>query len=249
MRTILSKLIVGMVLVIMITVPVYGIDTQSPLYQHVGDVAESNGMTAPHVLSMWVQDSSPVLEDGDMSHMVEGTQFVPSCKYGDSKDVQVFLVINEENFDNALASVTAEIQKINGTYRDTIPCSEISKSSGISYTEQAKTAHLITYASGVSFAQVMDKLRNDSATVWKGHVSLPSTESAGKYVVTSSGSHPDAQTGVSLESSFSYNPVACLEFDFSSLDYGMINLGTENWIRGDDNYGTGEKPTVRKTGK
>jgi len=58
----------------------------------------------------------------------------------------------------------------------------------------------------------------------------------------------DEHSSASLKNSFTYLPLACIEYDFSTIRYGDLSLGPEKWVSGDEIFGTGDKPTVRNTG-
>jgi hypothetical protein len=125
---------------------------------------------------------------------------------------------------------------------------QTSVSSGIGSAEKGVAANILRYADGVSQEDVMTKLRSGDASVWKGEVTLPSTQNSGIFTVIVTGIDTDEHSSASLKNSFTYLPLACIEYDFSTIKYGEVGLGREKWVSGDEIFGTGDKPTVRNTG-
>ena len=248
MKTIPAAILSIIVIVIIIT-PVlaagqdYSGSTAGPI------VLQGDGGTSPSmILGIWEQDLSGVLENGDSIHGVEGTQFLPPCNQGNRKTVQIYVIVTNTRDNAVFKTVNAEIQQSNGSYHEIIPLTQISVTDGIWSAENGGAANLIRYTSGFSSEEVMTKLRDGTASVWNGEVTFPSMQNAGIFTVTVTGTDTIEQHSTSLKNSFTYLPVACIEYDFSAINYGEAGLGTEKWVLGDDIFGTGDKPTVRNTG-
>jgi len=232
--------IVSVILLVILITPVFA---AGPV------VVQGNGGAGPSmILGIWVQDLSGALEDGDMIHGVDGAQFLPPCVAGMSKTVQVYALVTDEQDGSVLKEVKADVQKSGCIYHDSITLIRTSLSEGIWSAEHGGIANIIRYAEGVSKEDIMTNLRAGTVSVWKGEVNLPSSQNAGLFTVTVTGIDTREQSSASLKNSFTYLPVACIEYDFSSIDYGDVGVGSEKWVFGDEIFGTGDKPTVRNTG-
>jgi len=238
MKTVPAAMVSVMLIVIMIT-PVFA---EGPVVLQGDD-----GGSPPVILGIWEQDLSGVLEDGDSIHSYRGAQFLPPCNGEERKTVQFYAMVTDRN-GPGLKAVNGEIQQINGSYHETIPLMRVSETDGIGAAEMSGAANLIHYSIGFSGKDVMTALRNGTASVWKGELTFPSTLNAGIFTVSVTGTDTLDQYSVSLKNSFAYHPVACIEYDFTSVNYGSAGLGTDKWVLGDDVFGTGDKPTVRNTG-
>lgn len=208
----------------------------------------NGGASPPMILGMWEQDLSGLLEDGDSIHSAGGAQFLPPCGDGESKTIQLYAIVTDEEDGADLKAVNAEIQQSNGSYHESVPLTQSSVTDGIWSAENGGAANLIRYASGFTSEAVMTKLRDGTASVWNGELTLPSTQTAGSFTVTVTGIDTNDHYSASLKNSFTYLPVACIEYDFSTVNYGSAGLGTDKWVLGDEMFGTGDKPTVRNTG-
>ena len=248
MKSILAATLVIILMVIIIT-PVFAIG-QDYAGSNAGPVIlqGNDGGSPPRVLGIWEQDLSGVLENGDSVHSVEGTQFLPPCNEGEGKTVQLYAIVTDTGNRADLKAVNAEVQMSGGTYHESITLTQTSLSEGIWSAENGDTAHIIRYDDGVSQEDVMTKLKAGTASVWKGEVTFPSTQNAGIFTVTVVAIDTDEHYSASLKNSFTYLPLACIEYDFSTINYGDLGLGPEKWVYGDEIFGTGDKPTVRNTG-
>jgi PKD repeat protein len=212
-------------------------------------VPRGNGGTSPPIiLGMWEQDLSGVLENGDSVHSIAGSQFLPPCNGDERKTIQLYAIVTDDEFGADLKAVNGEIQQSNGSYHETVIMAQSPLPEGIWSAEQGGSASLIRYSSGFSSDAVMAQLRAGTASVWVGEVILPASQSGGLFKVTVTGIDTNDHSSLSLKNSFNYLPVACVEYDFSSINYGVTRLGFDNWVIGDEMLGTGDKPTVRNTG-
>ena len=212
------------------------------------DKIGSTGSSQSDILGIWEQDSSPSLEDGDTVHALSGSQFLPPCTSENTKEIQIFAVITAGIKRTSPASVQAVIENAKGSFHQQVPMTSLSHTEGIFTTGHAGTANLISYTGAATSDEIISRLREDSAVVWNGEVTIPYGKNAGEYTVTVHDINLNDDNPVPYKNSFRYLPVACMEFDFSSINYGTSQIDRETWIRGDTTFGTSDKPSMRNTG-
>jgi len=205
-----------------------------------------SGDSALHTLGIWEQDNSPSLEDGDTGHTLSGSQFLPPCKSGADKEIQIFAIIPKRGETDPV-SVTAIVKNSQDSFSRQVQLSSLTQREGIAATEQAARAGLITYITAKSVDEVISELQKGTVSVWEGETAIPSNQQAGYFtvIVTETGNTIDSSASAN---SFMYMPIACIEFDFTTVNYDEIRIGQENRVTGDDIFGTGDKPSVRNTG-
>jgi PKD repeat protein len=233
----------ALVSVIMILIMITPVSAAGPIVPQGG-----GGSSPPIVLGMWEQDLSGLLEDGDSVHGIVGSQFLPPCNGEERKTIQLYAIVTDDENGADLKSVNGEIQQSNGSYHESVILTQGPPSDGITSVEKGGTANIIRYANGFSGNEVMTKLKDGSASVWVGQVTLPASQTGGLFKVTVTGTDINDHSTAALKNSFTYLPVACIEYDFSSINYGVAGLGFDKWAMGDELFGTGNKPTVRNTG-
>jgi len=204
-----------------------------------------SGISAFHAPGIWEQDNSPSLEDGDTGHTLSGSQFLPPCKSGADKEIRIFAIIPKRGEIDPV-SVTAIVENSQDSFTRKVQLSPLDQRDGIAATEQAARAGLITYSTANSVDEILSEIKNDNAGVWKGDFTIPPDKKAGDYTVTVTDGNPEKSSVI--VNSFMYMPIACIEFDFSAVNYDDIRIGQENQVTGDDIFGTGDKPSVRNTG-
>ena len=208
---------------------------------------EKMGNPAPVVLGLWEEDLSPALEDGDTLHSMSGSQFLPPCMAGSEKEILLYAIIGSGAENHPSQSVTGDIRSPGGSYKQIVDLSQLPYGEGVFAAKRAGTVNLITLSPSTTYQDVLTRLRENTASVWKGELTLTDTRNAGEYSVTVTSS-PDTARSESCTNSFDYIPMACMEFDFSSVNYGRSTIDEEKWIEGDALFGTSDKPSVRNVG-
>lgn len=225
--------------------------TLSPVYaagSSSGTVIIGGGGNAPVVLGLWEQDASLSLEDGDSSHAQTGAQFLPPCKNGVFKKISFYVIVTDEESMGNLQTVSVDFRNRNSSYHGMVLCEQLSRAEGNSALQKAAAANLIRYKPQVTTEQAVSLVRGGIASVWKGEISVPYDQSAGTFVVTATGIDQNNNYSQPLKNSFLYCSVACMSFDFMSVDYGSVALGREKIIPGDEQFGTHNKPTAQNIG-
>lgn len=213
-----------------------------------GEKTGLTGNPASTVLGIWEQDSSPSLEDGDIVHSLSGSQFLPSCTSENTKEIQIFAVTTAGTENPTPTSVQAVVENAKDSFHQQVSLIPLQYSEGIFSTGNAGTADLIRYNGAASAGEIIARLREGTAIVWKGEIEIPYEQYAGEYTVIIKDSQQNGDMNILNKNSFSYLPVACMEFDFSGINYGNSRINQETWIQGDDRFGTSDKPSMRNTG-
>ena len=249
MNTTMGKLTLSIVVTTMIVLPlgvIFPVAHADTIPQ--GNIIGGSGGSAPVVLGMWEQDMSPYIEDGDITHMLDGAQFLPPCKSGAGKKISFYVIVTGNDRPEDIQRVTAEFRNKNSPFLGTVTCSRLSDSQGIFAVEHAATANLIAFNRGMETNQVENLLRDKIASVWKGDLDISPRQGSGSFLVTATATDDSNNYSEPFQNSFLYCGVACIEFDFSSVNYGSIGLGQEKIINGDTSFGTGNKPSVQNIG-
>ena len=208
---------------------------------------EKSGSSVPVVLGLWEEDLSPVLEDGDTLHSVSGSQFLPPCAAGAEKKILLYAIIGSSTVNNPFLSVEAEVSSPGSSHKHTVDLTQLPPAEGSFVARRAAAVNLVTLSPSATYQDVITKLGENTAAVWKGELTLTGTQNAGEYSVTVTSS-PETARSELRTNSFAYIPIACMEFDFSSVDYGSSTIDEEKWIEGDAVFGTSDKPSVRNIG-
>lgn len=212
----------------------------------------TGGGNIPVVKCKWEQDQSGYLEDGDEDHSVSGSQFLPPGEYDAVEMVDYFVIVTdvEENGNVQLVSVDVYHPDNcwgDGSFKYQVMLDQLSKAEGIAYFQAAASAGLVAY-NGFDYAEVLIELQKDTAAVWMGTGPLHYCQPAGDYKVEAFAVDHNNNPSEIFENTFLYVPTALLEYDFTEVNYGAVNIGVHKWIAGDMVYGTADRPTVRNIG-
>jgi len=196
----------------------------------------------------WEQDLSPCLEDGDCNHLTPGGQFLPPCEYQGKKTIQYWAVVTDEEDRGNVYTVYVDVYHPNGSFKYEVIMTKQPKECAIEAFQDAYEAGLITFAEGYTYEEVLDELNECLAQVWMGEADLDYHQMAGDYRVEAYAIDTNNNRSAPLINTFLYVPCACCEFDFTTVNYGSVNVCTFKWIGGDNVFGTSDKPTVRNIG-
>jgi hypothetical protein len=206
----------------------------------------------PVVKCKWEQDQSGYLEDGDPGHSAPGSQFLPPCEFDAVEYVDYFVIVTdpEENGNVQLVSVDVYHPENcwgDGSFKYQVMLEQLSKEEGKAYFTAAANAGLVAY-NGFNYADVLYELDKDLAAVWTGYGPLHYCQPAGDYPVVAYAVDHHNNLADLFENTFEYVPTACLEYDFTNVNYGAVDIGVHKWISGDIVFGTADRPTVRNIG-
>ncbi|MEM2866798.1 MAG: hypothetical protein QW098_06655 [Candidatus Hadarchaeales archaeon] len=206
------------------------------------------GGNPPIVKCKWEQDLTTDLEDGDPSHLTPGGQFLPPCVYQGKKTIQYWAVVTDPEGTATVEGVYVDVYHPDRSFKYEVILTKVNKECGIAAFQAAYQAGLITFADGHDYEEVLDELQECLADVWMGVADLDYHQMAGDYRVEAYAFDHSNNLSVPLVNTFLYVPCACCEFDFTSVDYGSVDVCTFKWIGGDNVFGTYDKPTVRNIG-
>jgi len=89
---------------------------------------------------------------------------------------------------------------------------------------------------------------NSSSGKYEATLHLNCTTPNGSYTVEVTATDKGGLTGTNT-GNFTVGITCALEIDFSSVDFGAINPGSNSTVAGDDNFSMGDgKPTIKNTG-
>jgi len=88
---------------------------------------------------------------------------------------------------------------------------------------------------------------NSSSGKYEATLHLKCTTPDGSYTVEVTATDKGPLTGTNT-STFTVGITCALEIDFSSVDFGAINPGGSSTVAGDDDFSTGDKPTIKNVG-
>ncbi|MCP1716206.1 hypothetical protein J2T58_002082 [Methanocalculus alkaliphilus] len=234
---------------------------------------QSGGGDPPWIMAVWQQDTTPSLEDGDPDHQIPGPQFMPPVTYRGFKRVYNYAVVFDEQGPDTISEVSFQTYNprgnaqqlgdeevdINwhvwdGRYRyqniaDNYYAhdDENDKAAARAAVKAAYEAGLVTF-NGATWEEVDYKLSQDEAKLFWGGVSHFYNTPGGWLTVKTTAFDINDNPSDTVESKFYLVPVAGVELDFTTIDYGKIALSQWKPISGDANFGTADRPTVRNIG-
>jgi len=88
---------------------------------------------------------------------------------------------------------------------------------------------------------------NTSTGKYEATLNLTCTTPNGSYTVKVTATDKGSLTGTNT-GTFTVGITCALEIDFSSVNFGAINPGSSSTVTGDDNFSTGDKPTIKNVG-
>ena len=88
---------------------------------------------------------------------------------------------------------------------------------------------------------------NTSTGKYEATLHLKCTTPNGSYTVKVTATDKGSLTGTNT-GTFTVGITCALEIDFSSVNFGAINPGSSSTVTGDDNFSTGDKPTIKNIG-
>jgi len=250
----LISIIIAVVMILSTTITAFAGTVGSQANVAVG------GGKIPDVKCKWEQQPVQVfkeLEDADPLHKTNGFQLLPPVKAGAMKMIEYYAVVTDEEDGGDLSQVFADVyhpvgspepygpSKIGGVlyypyfkyeipYRD-LQTGEgaISKDAAISIVNYAYARKLITFNKEYPIAEVIYELDKGTAHLWMGWAYIDYEQPAGKYDVYVWAVDTNNNPSIVLYNQFTYVAIAGIEVDFTSIDWGSVNLGKEKMIPGD----------------
>jgi len=220
------------------------------------------------------------LESGDPDHSEPGTQVNPPLIKNSKKYIDYYAVVTDTESLGNVSQVFADVfhpmgvpnpynnsthtaidgepTQLSRYFKYEIPFVKLGHSEvEIDLVEDADEAGLMTYNSTFDLAEVIFELEKGTADLWKGTALIDYEQPAGMYTVRVYAVDSNNNLSVCLSNQFKYVNIAGVEVDFTSMNFGSVNLGVEKMIAGDTNFvspaapagqGAANQATVRNIG-
>jgi hypothetical protein len=233
----LIAVILAVVLVVAIAVPAFAETTEVTV--------TAGGGSPPIVKCKW---ETP--DDGDTG---PGTQVLPSGTYQVYKEVHFWAVVTDPEGVETVSNVFVDVYHPagppeNGSFKYQLELLEVDQAAGITAFENAWTGDLITFNTGHDYDSVLHQLQQGLARVYEGTQVLSYHQPAGDYQVKVKAYDLPGNPSVVLTNYFTYVAVTAMELDFTTVNYGTVQMSINKWIGGDQTFGTANLPTVRNVG-
>ncbi|MGP8329412.1 MAG: hypothetical protein ACT6FF_03715 [Methanosarcinaceae archaeon] len=214
--------------------------------QDIPTVASVSGVGTPPVI-----ETIFVLDDtGDLTHVVDGTQIMPNPGSGNTEVLTTFMkyvIVSDPNGIADISKVEEYMTKADGVDTSLMTTTEVTDyATAGAILGSALAQDIITQAEYDSAMFKLDPLKNN-ARMFGIENSLNNHDVPG--VITVHFKAIDASGGTTFASEgFDYLSLKAFETDFTQIDYGMILVGNEQYIAGDDVWGApGPDGTDRST--
>jgi hypothetical protein len=242
-----------MMILAVMTLPVSAATTPQDVVT-TANIATGGG-NIPIVLCKWEADTTESLEDGDPTHALPGSQFLPTAIYDTDKTINYYSVV-WDNEDNGNVNVVAwdvyhpDNAWGNGSFKYQVMGTKITdKAQAVALFQEAVDAGLVTVDSRYTTSTILTQyLEKGTASLWTGDAPLNYQQPAGDYRVEANAFDFNNNQAVPLLNTFYYIPVAAFEIDFNMVNYGSVNINTHKWVAGDVDFGTADWPTIRNIG-
>lgn len=247
---------VVLLLALMVIVPVAADVTTSVL------VVEGTGGSAPVILAKWeTEPDSPYLESADQSHSTQGSQFMPPGTFEGKKLLNYYVIVTDAENNGNVKKVAADVYHPDGTFKYQVDnFVQLEKADGIKAFMEVEDIGLITTACDCPGSievksvipgcpDLLNELNKGTSSVWVGSEFIDYHQMDGNYLVKAYAFDQTNRKSQFLNNLFYYQPVTAVEYDFSRVDYGSVEMGSPVWRSGDVFFANDDgKPTVRNIG-
>ena len=253
---------VMMILAVMV-LPVSAADVSPQCVDHTGptDVTTTaniatGGGNIPVVLCKWEADTTGSWEDGDPTHAIPGSQFLPPVEYKGEKTIKYYAVVWDDE-DNGDVNVVAwdvyhpENAWGDGSFKYQVMGTKVaSQARAVSDFQKALERGLVTVAEGYDANIILTEyLEKGTAALWVGSAEIHYCQPAGEYEVFANAIDHNNNWAESLRNTFDYLPVTAFEIDFDTVNYGNVNINSPKKLAGNTIFSMGDgRPTVRNIG-
>jgi hypothetical protein len=162
-------------------------------------------------------------DDADPTHVIPGTQFLPSMVYGQFKPLTIWAVVTDVEDSGNVAQVIADVFHPEGLPANAsikfnnVQLTKLPKfAAGIPAFNLANTQGLITYSNDFNYAEVLEELNQCRAEVWSATVQVSYHEPAGIHKTVITAIDTQGNSSVPVNNSWDYVPMAGIEIDFTS---------------------------------
>jgi hypothetical protein len=185
-------------------------------------------------------------ETGDPAHLTTGTQILPPCAFNVNVPVEYWAVVTDPEGAADVAQVFVDVfhplgLPLNGSFKYQLLLVKMDLAVGIAAYNAANAAHLTVYNTGYSNAEIQQEFsKGTDVSVWMATGVLYYEQPCGDYRavfdafdVENHWASLATPTATSLQNFFTYVCVACVDVDFTSFNYGSVNVNQDKWINGD----------------
>jgi len=250
MKRILAA-IVAVAMLLTATVPVSALTAATITTS--ANVGTGSG-SAPTVLAKWEQDLTPSLEDGNPSHNIAGSQFLPTCVYNTYKTITYYFVgkdpLGKANLKSPFVQVFYPVASwMGGVEKYQFSLVEVPNAiEAAALFDTAIAANLVTLDANTNAAFVHEELIQGTSVLYTATADLYYEDPSGDYTVKAFIYNGNNQADV-LENTFLYVPTTCFEVDNSAVSYGPVTPNVPQYSDGDTLFSPGDnKMTVRNLG-
>ena len=253
----MKKLIVilmSLVLALSIAVPVMA---NGETDVTTGVTVNAGGGGAPIIKCKW---ETP--DDADPSHVISGTQVLPSGAYQIDARMEYYAVVTDPEGVGTVAAVYADVWHPEGlpecgSFKYQLELHLIEKIPGPdgnveelkALVQDAYDDGLITFNSGYDITDVIHQIDQCLADVFRGTQSMDYHQPAGDYKVEVIAFDGNNNMSDPLQNYFEYVPLTKCAFDFDNVSYGSVEVCTNKWVGGDTTFDMYDGfPTVRNLG-
>lgn len=247
----MKKTILGLFLVILLVTAVAAPVFAADIDVGTGVIISAEGGSAPVIKCKWEEEPVANMETGDESHSVNGTQILPPLVKCNTKPIQYYAVVTDEEEQGNIAQVWADVFHPEGSpppystssdprgplFKYEIPFTKKGHSSTqINWVQDAYDAGLITFSDEYDIDDVIFELQKGTADVWMGQKEIDYEQPAGDYLVSVGAVDHGNNPAVALNNTFEYVPTCGIEVDFTSISYGPVSLDIEKMVPGDTDF-------------
>jgi len=209
----------------------------------------TGGGTIPVVKCKFEQEPIAVLESGDPTHITALSQFLPPLVKSAKKPIDYYAVVTDAEDMGSVAQVFADVYHPIGSpapynapggpgnqpyFKYEVPFAKVGHDAAAkALVVAAYNAKLVTFSDNYTIADVTMELDKGTADLWKGTALIDYEQPAGLYTVRVYAIDKNSNLSAVLINQFLYVPVAGVEVDFTGINFGSVNLGTEKMVAGD----------------
>ncbi|MFH1639988.1 MAG: hypothetical protein ABIB93_06770 [Chloroflexota bacterium] len=215
------------------------------------DVTVNGGNGSPPI----VKCKWELPDDGDPTHIVTGTQFLPPVGFGATKPIEFYAVVTDPEGQLSVDRVSADVFHPLKRPAD-VPYFKYqlamvrlaTVADNLAAFDLAVARGVIKYATPYDAAEVRHELEQGLAWLWKGNQVMDYHQPWGDYLVQVKAYDKNNNPSPLLENFFLYIPITACEYDFTSVHYGPVEVCRDKWVPGDTEFSTPDFPTVRNIG-
>lgn len=234
-------------------------DYDLPITTELSVINDTTGNQNPIVKAKWEEEMGVAnRESGDPTHLTSGSQFNPPLVDGAKKEITVCTVVTDPQGLGTIATVKAQVEGPECAGKNPDWLYELTRTyNPDTQAGAAKTRFTGAYDKGLvafsdpttyTYDEIMNELHNGHAAIYCGPFNIDYEDPSGNYKVTIKAQ--DTLNGTTLFSNyFLYVPMAGVVTDFTTVDYGTVQLMNQAMApAGDYDLLTTAAPTVKNIG-